>query len=517
MKKSKRLLGILLCCALLLGLMSISVFAKDGKLDHIDVRVAGKLTITSKVNGEVISSEDINVTVSNVSAVLNGEEKSFYRKTGTGDENEWRCDHLDLDPSKDVVVLTCTVNGKKSDGTAINNLVVTKTYQGSDVLNAFIRECPGKSGYDIDLKAEDITETFTVDKTVTKVWVGDDEATRPESIQVQLYADGQSYGNPVTLNSANSWRVTYENLPKYSSGDTEIQYTVDEVNVPAGYSKSVEGLTITNTYVITSVTVIKEWDDNENQDGIRPGSVIVALLADGEKTGDTVTLNSENKWTATFGDLSKFNDDGGEITYSVKEETVEGYAPEYAKDGRRIKITNKHTPETVSVPVQKIWQDEDNQDSIRPSEITVQLLANGEAVQGQTLTLNDDNQWTGSFADLPAYQNGQRIVYTVEEEEVEGYSAVISGNAEDGFVITNSHTPTEPTEPEPTEPEPTQPDPTEPADPTEPSKPAETNPDTETTEKPKTGDSASLLLWTVLLLISCCGLIGTAAYRRMGK
>ena len=74
MKKSKRLLGILLCCALLLGLMSISVFAKDGKLDHIDVRVAGKLTITSKVNGEVISSEDINVTVSNVSAVLNGEE-----------------------------------------------------------------------------------------------------------------------------------------------------------------------------------------------------------------------------------------------------------------------------------------------------------------------------------------------------------------------------------------------------------------------------------------------------------
>ena len=107
--------------------------------DHIDVRVAGKLTMTTKVNGVVTDTETVSVNVTAVSATLNGSAVSgFYKKSGTGDENEWRCDHLSLNPASDTVTLTCTIVGTTEDGTEIN-LTVSKTYTGETTLNGFIQ------------------------------------------------------------------------------------------------------------------------------------------------------------------------------------------------------------------------------------------------------------------------------------------------------------------------------------------------------------------------------------------
>ncbi len=46
----------------------------------------------------------------------------------------------------------------------------------------------------------------------------------------------------------------------------------------------------------TYVTVIKTWDDEGNAEGHRTSSVTVELLADGLATGQTITLDSSNKW-----------------------------------------------------------------------------------------------------------------------------------------------------------------------------------------------------------------------------
>ena len=43
-------------------------------------------------------------------------------------------------------------------------------------------------------------------------------------------------------------------------------------------------------------------------------------------------------------------------------------------------LTNTHTPAVIDIPVTKIWNDQDNQDGLRPASIVVNLLANGEKV-----------------------------------------------------------------------------------------------------------------------------------------
>lgn len=69
--------------------------------------------------------------------------------------------------------------------------------------------------------------------TVQKTWTLDDGKTRPDSIQVQLMKNGVAYGSPVTLNDANSWTFTWNNLENDGS-----QWTVNEVLVPQGFTES---------------------------------------------------------------------------------------------------------------------------------------------------------------------------------------------------------------------------------------------------------------------------------------
>ena len=96
--------------------------------------------------------------------------------------------------------------------------------------------------------------------------------------------------------------------------------------------------------------------------------------------------------------------------------------------------------EQTSVSVTKVWDDENNQDGKRPDSVTIMLLANGEETNN-TITLNADNNWEGIFTGLDKYADGKEILYTVKETEIEGYTSKITGDVENGFVITNTHTP----------------------------------------------------------------------------
>ncbi len=93
----------------------------------------------------------------------------------------------------------------------------------------------------------EITEegTAPISLTVTKVWRGDSESDRPETITVQLLQDGSVY-DTVTLTAAESWSCTWTDL------DATAQWTIVEVEVPEGYAVTVtqtdEGFTLTNTW-----------------------------------------------------------------------------------------------------------------------------------------------------------------------------------------------------------------------------------------------------------------------------
>ena len=79
--------------------------------------------------------------------------------------------------------------------------------------------------------------------TVQKEWVGDSEADRKD-ITVQLVANGQKLdGMTKTLTKGSDWKAEFTNLPGIKDGK-KIEYSVEEVNTPDGYTSKVEKLMI---------------------------------------------------------------------------------------------------------------------------------------------------------------------------------------------------------------------------------------------------------------------------------
>ena len=344
--------------------------------------------------------------------LANGTEKT--RQAVTADEaGNWTYTFKDLPKYANGEEITYTV----SEDTVTD---YTTTYDGSNITNSYT---PGKTS-----------------ATVTKIWndAENQDGKRPESITVSLLADGKETGKTVTLSIENNWKQTISDLPEKADGKA-IEYTWTEETLPEGYeltdnSKNGTVTTLTNTYApeTTSITVTKTWDDADNQDGKRPESIIVNLLANGEIVArQTVKADEAGNWTYTFKDLPKYAN-GKEITYTVTEEAVEGY--ETSVDG--FNITNTYTTETTEVKGSKTWNDADNQDGKRPESITVRLLANGEEKDSQTVTADENGNWTYSFEKLPKYEAGKEILYTVTEDAVADYTTEITG-----YDITNSYAP----------------------------------------------------------------------------
>ncbi|HQB31812.1 MAG TPA: Cna B-type domain-containing protein [Erysipelotrichaceae bacterium] len=121
---------------------------------------------------------------------------------------------------------------------------------------------------------------------------------------------------------------------------------------------------------------------------------------------------------------------------------------------------------TIDISCTTIWDDADDLDKIRPESLTVRLLADGEDT-GKVIVLTAANNWTDIFTELIIFQpgsSGQEINYEIADILIEGYTSTISGDATQGFIITNYHRPT--------------------------------------TSIPDTGDDYNIALWTALMFLS---------------
>ena len=303
-----------------------------------------------------------------------------------------------------------------------------------------------------------LTNVNTPEKTsvsVKKVWNDNGNAgkTRPESIKVQLFANGKAEGKPVTLDASNGWAASWTELNKYKNGKT-IRYTVEEVSVPAGYTAKVsgnaaDGFVITNSITLASLTIEKNfsfggknpeeletrievpvqkvWVDFNNRDKNRPDSITVHLYADGERVA-TASLTEAGGWKNTFRDLPKYNRETfEEIVYTISEEPVAYYQTEI----NHYTIVNRYEPVLVDLSVSKIWDDDGNDMKIRPKSIHV-TLSNGISV-----LLSASNGWTATITELPTVVNGQPVDYTWTEQEVPGYRQAGKTTAGDMTVFTN--------------------------------------------------------------------------------
>ena len=177
------------------------------------------------------------------------------------------------------------------------------------------------------------------------------------------------------------------------------------------------------------------------------------LYADGVKAKE-VTLSAANadgqdsdRWSHTFTGLAEYDSNGKRIVYTVAEEGVpDGYKATVDPGSRQV-INVLLT----SLSVRKVWGGVAEEEQ---TEVTVGLY---RSVSGQaeepvlgadgaqlTLTLTEDENWTGTFTGLPRFDEaGNRYEYTVKELTVGGQPAEESdyiihvGKDGNGAVVSN--------------------------------------------------------------------------------
>ena len=332
-----------------------------------------------------------------------------------------------VDNGKGVLEATVAYDGEKVfENTYTPAGATSVTLGGKKVLEGKDIEA-GK--YSFELKKEDGSVVETVknaaDGTVTFSPISYDES----QVGTHKYTISEVVGSEAG--------ITYDKTVQ------EVEVTVEKVSVTelkATASKEAKDLVFTNKYTPakTQVSVKKAWDDKDNQDGKRPSSVTVKLLADGQDTDKTLELNAANGWTGSFTDLDA--DKGGTpIQYTVVEVTVPGYTSKVTGDAASgFTITNSYSPETVNVKSTKNWDDANNQDGKRPTKITINLLADGQKVASKEVQEAADGTWTVEFTKLAKYKAGKEIKYTVTEEAVAEYESTITD-----FTITNKYAPKE--------------------------------------------------------------------------
>ena len=283
----------------------------------------------------------------------------------------------------------------------------------------------------------------TVDVTIIKKWDDDNDrdGMRPESVDIVLNgSDGKLYTG--TLSTENGYTCVFQSVPKYHDGGTLINYTIAEEKIP-GYTttiaKDASGykFTLTNTKPIETVTktVSKVWEDSNNQDGLRPSAITIILTGD-DGSRRVKSVSAAENWTTTFENLPKNQNHGQSIQYTVSEAFVSGYTDKVTQNGDNYTITNTHTPATTELFVTKTWKDNENNDGMRPDEITV--TAHGSDGSSYTKKLNANNQWSIMFSNLPKYADGKTIDYTLTEEAVPGYASSITRNGK-SFTLINTH------------------------------------------------------------------------------
>ena len=305
-----------------------------------------------------------------------------------------------------------------------------------------------------------------MDVSVSKKWIDADgnPITTPDvtSITAKLFADGVDTGKTVDITAANNWKATFTHLRQYnvetaSDGTTiktPIEYSVEEVGVNGEGQVTYGGkkyqvtstsgkvnqnsptdavaLEITNKLVQEKVSVSgkKFWVDDDNNDGKRPSSITVRLLADGVEVQNK-TVTEDDNWEFTFTDLPKFKG-STEIVYTISEDAVADYSTSISN----YDIANTHAPEQIVIPVKKVWVDNNDAQSLRPTSVHVKLFADGEKVD--EVDLNSANSWQYIFTGLSRYRNGHEIQYTVKEDAVTNYSTAYSGDMTSTITITNT-------------------------------------------------------------------------------
>ena len=289
------------------------------------------------------------------------------------------------------------------------------------------------------------TNDVYIDYKVTKEWAGlSKENAKKESVMVQLYKNGEPYGNSKKLDAENNFETIFVDLKETEEVNGSPQknvYTFKELDSSGKaleenekillnekeYTIHYDGNKVVNTLVNPQIEFSgkKVWEDKNNQDGIRPKEITVHLLANGNDTGKSLKVTEDTGWEYSFDSLDTYDASGDKILYSVTEDTVEGYQVKIEDTT----ITNSHQPEVLSIDVHKIWKGQEQ------DKVTIRLYVDDKEIASKELSSAID--WKYTFENLDKYKDGKEIQYEIREDEIGGYTASITGDVASGFTVTN--------------------------------------------------------------------------------
>ena len=353
---------------------------------------------------------------------------------------------------------TVSVNAGKSNMTSSSGSVNVAGPQvlTDESLNKFAwydTENPHLANWEIRINHKKATlSNVTIHDTI----VGSTEKILKDTIRLSTVQMDQ-YGNDIAGTS-----TPVDLTGKLTMSDNDQTFTINVGNVNGEQyrltyqSTYTEGTNLNNKLTLTSVNQTYTFDarfSRASSGGSGSGDLANKIkLTKVDEDDNTITL-ANAVFTVTKPDGTTFDLTTGadgtvtsealvQGTYKVKEKTAPSgyelndteYTLEVTSTGGALQtITDK--PIKTDISVTKTWV------GPKAGPVTIHLFANGTDT-GTTLTLDDSNNWTGSFSNVRKYdQSGTEIQYTVTEDAVNGYDTTITGDQTTGFTITNTEQP----------------------------------------------------------------------------
>ena len=262
------------------------------------------------------------------------------------------------------------------------------------------------------------------------------------SLIAYVYMKAPTYDDDSTIFDANDYTDASKNAHAYNNA------WADSTIIDEGGNE--EDSWTHNDYTKIGIAggrlnVLKEWNDKNNNDRIRPDSVDIELYCNEQPTGKILTLSADQNWRGTFEHVAPYDENGMMNYYTIVEQEVPDYTSQSSSGSRtEIMLTNTHELYKVDVPFSKRWEssEPDGWQSNIPASITAKLYADGEYT-GKTMTVRpaQDGTWSGVFMNMQKLKNGVEIVYTVEEVPVQDFIPTKEVDGDGHDVLVNTYYP----------------------------------------------------------------------------
>ena len=256
----------------------------------------------------------------------------------------------------------------------------------------------------------------------------------------------------------------------------EVTTTGSPATVTEGQTSSVG---IVNNYKTIPVTASKTWADKNPQHLTIYFKLFYENAAGVAVTTGTplkeLTYNNMSQSTGiisvTWDDMPRYDENGVEYNYIVREYVLDDTNGEFEEDGHKymetapngyvntedgLSVTNSkietYEPVTTYSGL-KLWVDTVNGGKTRPDGLTVTLMIDKDEPEQDVPVLGEDsqplrpdwvtvgeNQWRYTFTKLPMFDNDQKIIkYYAVETPVAGYADSITSHSDTQYVYT-THT-----------------------------------------------------------------------------